>query len=575
MRKSPYWIAVGLSVLPLVAIGWLRAQEPAESKVSQADAPPLKALVYEIVDPWSKADGAAELLKAAGFEVEPLPLDESPWLLDADVIFLGSFVSEDPAYAAYMKKYGADLYNYVDKGHLLVQFTQADQTEAEPPFLPTTQGATRSDQDFDDAYILSPEHPMAQGLPTQPNGRIHTKGKGRTIWETFVHQSGFHVILAGDPEARFPGLMEGAYGQGRILLSAMWTDKTTSGEGADIASPEQKAFNEVFFKNLAAHALSIRNRTTPALSVTAAPAPPDEFIDGTWTMVVLPDTQVYSLRNPGLFTLQTHWVAQQREARDIRMVLQLGDIVNNNTPLEWERADSALNELLKGEVPIALVPGNHDYGPSGNASTRDTLMNEYLDFSEHSAQPTFGGAMEPGKLDNTFHTFEAGGKKWIVIALEWGPRDSTIAWANEVMKQHPGHRGVLITHAYMNNNDLRYDYTDTANPQHYNPHEYRTPGGVNDGEELWQKLVRHYDFAFAINGHVLGDGTGYLVSQNDTGTITHQILTNFQMRELGGEAYLRLFEFLPDGVTVRVKTYSPLYDDYLLEPDQSFTLKME
>jgi hypothetical protein len=114
-----------------------------------------------------------------------------------------------------------------------------------------------------------------------------------------------------------------------------------------------------------------------------------------------------------------------------------------------------------------------------------------------------------------------------------------------------------------------------VNPQHYNPHEYRTPGGVHDGEELWQMLVRKHDFAFTLNGHVLGDGTGYLASKNDGGRTTHQILQNYQMRRLGGESYLRLLEFLPDKRTVRVRTYSPLYDKYMLEPDQQFSLAMD
>lgn len=537
------------------------------------DPPQPKALVWEIADTWTHAQGATELLEAAGFEVAPLPLDQSPWLLDADLIFLGSFVSEDPAYADYMKKYGEDLYNFVDKGHLLVQFTQADQTESEPPFLPTTQGAKRCDQDFDKAYVLSPDHPMVQGLPLQESMAVMKEG-GRGVWECFNYQSGFEVILAGDTQAQFPALIEGAYGQGRLLLASLWTDKTHK-EGASISTPEQDAFNERFFANLAQHALAIRDRTAPPLSVTEAPAPPEEFEEGSWSLAILPDTQVYTLRNPGLFTLQTHWLARNKDRLKIQYALHLGDIVNNNSVLEWERAATSLNELLDGGLPIALVPGNHDYGPSGDASTRDTLMNNYLDPARHAAQPTFGGAMEEGKLDNTYHLFEGGGRKWIIIALEWGPRNETIEWANQVMDEHSDRTGILITHAYMNNNDRRYDHTDTGNPQHYNPHEYRTPGGVNDGQELWDKLVRRHNFAFAINGHVLGDGTGMLSTPNDEGGMTHQMLANFQMRQLGGKAYLRLLEFLPDGKTVRVKSYSPLYDSYLLEPDQNFELELK
>ena len=84
--------------------------------------------------------------------------------------------------------------------------------------------------------------------------------------------------------------------------------------------------------------------------------------------------------------------------------------------------------------------------------------------------------------------------------------------------------------------------------------------------------MRRHDFAFTLNGHVLGDGTGYLASRNDGGRTTHQILANYQMRTLGGESYLRLLEFLPDRRTVRVRTHSPLYDKYMLDADQQYTL---
>ncbi|MEX2217650.1 MAG: metallophosphoesterase, partial [Phycisphaerales bacterium] len=304
------------------------------------------------------------------------------------------------------------------------------------------------------------------------------------------------------------------------------------------------------------------------------PDAPPPFTPGAWTLAILPDTQVYALRFPGLFTAQTGWIALNRERLNIRLAIHLGDIVDKNTPREWQNARDSMR-LLDGAVPYCLVPGNHDYGPGGSASTRDTLLNDYFHFKPHAAQPTFGGAMEEGKLDNTFHLFEAGGREWIVVCLEWAPRDEAIAWANQLMEQHPARAGILVTHAYLNNNDLRYDHTDTVNPQQYNPHHYKTPGPVNDGEQLWQKLVRRHNFAFTLNGHVLGDGTGYLASKNDAGRTVHQLLSNYQLRPAGGEGFLRLMEFQPDGKTVRIKSYSPVFDTYLTAPDQQFEVTLD
>jgi hypothetical protein len=44
---------------------------------------------------------------------------------------------------------------------------------------------------------------------------------------------------------------------------------------------------------------------------------------------------------------------------------------------------------------------------------------------------------------------------------------------------------------------------------------------------------------------------------------------------IGGEGFLRILEFPPDGKTVRVKTYSPLYDKYLQDRSQQFSFQLD
>ncbi len=529
------------------------------------------AYVFEYADQWTRSSGAAGQLAHAGFEVAELPLDRSPLEMTVDLIFLGSFVSENPAYREYMKKYAADLYHYVEKGRLLVQMVQADQTEKSPPFLPSTLAARRADPDYAKAHILTPKSHLLQSL-SFPNNTFQFHQRV-TIWEAFVDQAGFEVIVAGDPDAQSPALMEGACGRGRIILSSLALDKTSFGTFGDPDSAI-KPIRAAFFRNLAAHALNVRLRQTKPLTITPSPQAVLDYVEGSWTFVLLPDTQHYSRTYPGVFLAQTAWIAQNHDRYRIAYVFQLGDITNNNTIGEWENARMALS-LMDGKVPYAFCPGNHDYGPNGVASSRETRMNEFLSYDHYQSWPTFGGAMTPGKMDNTYHLFQAGGYNWIALALEWAPQDETIAWANQIMARYPDRLGIMFTHAYLNNNDLRYDHTDKVNPQRYNPYESRTPGSLNDGQELWDKLVRKHNFVFVFNGHVLGDGAGYRADVNDLGRTVHQMLANYQMRTLGGEAYLRRLEFLPDGKTVQVKTYSPLYDKYLLTPDQQFPLKVD
>jgi hypothetical protein len=66
-----------------------------------------------------------------------------------------------------------------------------------------------------------------------------------------------------------------------------------------------------------------------------------------------------------------------------------------------------------------------------------------------------------------------------------------------------------------------------------------------------------------------------LASKTDTGITCQQMLSNYQFRDLGGEGYMRLLEFKPDGTTVQVSTYSPLYDSYLTDADQSYSFTLD
>jgi hypothetical protein len=297
------------------------------------------------------------------------------------------------------------------------------------------------------------------------------------------------------------------------------------------------------------------------------------FTPGSWSLVLLPDTQHYSQRFPGLFTLQTHWIAKNKDKYNIRYVFGLGDITNKNTNREWRHAAEAIGEL-DGRAPYALAAGNHDYTPHGDSNTGHSGINKFFPPSKFQKWPTFGGVMTPGDITNSYHLFSAGKTDWIVIVLQWAPSDAAVRWANEALAKHADRKAILVTHAYLYSDSTRYDFSKNGKSQKWHPHNYAGRGG-NDGEELWQKLVRKNNFALTFNGHVLNGGLGFLASNNDRGNVVHQMLVNYQMRQLGGEGYLRILEFLPDGKTVHVKSYSPLYDKYLDDAGNQFSFSLD
>jgi 3',5'-cyclic AMP phosphodiesterase CpdA len=323
-------------------------------------------------------------------------------------------------------------------------------------------------------------------------------------------------------------------------------------------------------------------------SVAAAPyddavfmdGPPAKLKPGAFTIAVLPDTQNYSEKYPKTFQAQTQWIVDQRRERNISCVLHLGDITNKNSVPEWKNAATALN-TLDGKLPYFLVPGNHDYSDGGRCTDRSTMLNDYFPVSKFKDLPTFGGVYdkEPQSMENSYHLFSVGKRKFLVLGLEFGPRKDVIRWANEVVARHKDREVILITHAYIYHDDTRYDWRKYGSKQKWNPHSYgvakANDDDVNDGEELWQQLVsKHDNFIMTLNGHVLYDGLARTTTTTDGGADVHQLLVNFQMRPNGGDGWLRLLEFSADGKSVQTYDYSPTLDQHNKSAQNEFSLKL-
>jgi predicted phosphodiesterase len=313
---------------------------------------------------------------------------------------------------------------------------------------------------------------------------------------------------------------------------------------------------------------------------------PPKPAKGSFTIAVLPDTQNYSERHPETYKAQTAWIAESKQDRNIACVLHLGDITNNNAPQEWQNAQAAMKQLdgapsSKQNVTYFMVPGNHDYSDGGGCRDRTTLLNDYFTVGQFQETPNFGGVYdkEPDRLENSYHTFSAEGRDFLVIAIEFGPRKDVVRWASEVAAKHKDRAAILITHAYMYYDDTRYDWKKYGKEQTWNPHNYpiakATGDDVCDGEELWNLLVgKHDNFILTLNGHVLRDGLARLTSTSPAGRKIEQILVNYQMRPHGGDGWLRLLEFRPDGKTVEVFDYSPVLKQRNEGPANRFSFQI-
>lgn len=296
------------------------------------------------------------------------------------------------------------------------------------------------------------------------------------------------------------------------------------------------------------------------------------------TFVLVPDTQTYAEKYPEILDAQVDWIV--KEADNIDLVIQQGDLTQNNNQEEWEVVQKAFSQL-DGKVPYVLAVGNHDMGsaPGLFADTRNTtLYNSYFPRSKMSRLPAFGGVFEEQKMDNAYYLLETGKHKWLVLTLEFGPRNSVLDWANKVVSDYPDRTVIVNTHSYMYSDSTRQGGKDYWQAQGYGIGKDTGANAVNNGDQIWEKLVKkHPNIRFVFSGHVLNGGVGTLISTNEAGYPVYQFLANYQEgvkgSENGGNGFLRILHLNFENNTLTMKTYSPYLDKYKQEEAQNFRIR--
>ena len=279
------------------------------------------------------------------------------------------------------------------------------------------------------------------------------------------------------------------------------------------------------------------------------------------TFVVLPDTQTYLEQCPEVFDSQIDWLVENHKKIDA--VLQVGDLTQDNSPVEWAYMQKAFNRIEKAGIPFSIAWGNHDIGSSpGKFSDvhNTTVANKYFPISSYSKKNYWGGSADDNTLDNYYINIKAGGCDWLILNLEFGPSNEALQWADSIIENNSDKLVILNTHAYLYCDSTLHDGEDWWLPQNYGIG--KEPGRtVNDGAAIWNKLLsKHRNVIAVFCGHILKSGVGTLVSKGDNGNKVYQMLANFQRgvegSKLGGEGYLRIVSFNRKTKQIDVKTYS-------------------
>ena len=307
-----------------------------------------------------------------------------------------------------------------------------------------------------------------------------------------------------------------------------------------------------------------------------------------FTLIVLPDTQGYAdVRHketqkhwPGIadqrscFFAQTEWIKKNKQKLNIGMVIHVGDITQTEYDEEWQIADKAF-KIIDNSVPYLLCSGNHDMGYSlqhrKTSYSRTSRFSSYFPPSRFTNnplyEPHFGREKnlhfrEEGKIENYYLYLRKGGMKFLILSLEFKPRDETLAWANKVVAQHTDYRTIVVTHCYLTSRKGQRSGADS----------YPVIG--NSGESIWKKFVSHHKNIFLVlSGHAMEN---LLTSKGRNGNTVHQVQADYWYWDIpeikAGSGYLRIMTFYPDKNIIDVQSYSPVLDRFLTRPKSKFSL---
>jgi hypothetical protein len=289
---------------------------------------------------------------------------------------------------------------------------------------------------------------------------------------------------------------------------------------------------------------------------TATPVPtPSNTPESTpmptpFSVVWLADTQTMSYYNyPGALTKMGQWIADQKESRNIRYVVQTGDAVDEGwIPKQWKSFDQ-LYDGFKDILPYFPIAGNHDVGIKWHG------YGPYLARPYVRSIPRYN-SFEGGRA--SFATFSAGGTDFLLLGAGWESELDAAGWMNDVLNRYPDRVAILLFHGYIN-----ADGTFT-----------------NMGQQMFDQVVsKHPNVRLVLCGHVRG--TGYRADDvDDTGDgkpdrRVNTMIYNYQHYDQNC-GQLRVLTFDPVTRSIEVMTYSPV-SDYFFRDDyfkaETFTLE--
>ena len=280
-----------------------------------------------------------------------------------------------------------------------------------------------------------------------------------------------------------------------------------------------------------------------------------------YSFAVIGDPQMINGYHPEHYAGIYDYVLANRERDNTKLAIVLGDLTERSKPEEWERAQAAVTRWQDADLPFTVIRGNpyHD---------REPLFNEYMGQLIRSQSD---GWFDNESMCNTYRELTVGDTKYLLLALDFGPDDDVLAWANGVCEQFPEHRVIVVTHGYLDNGGVLLkrgeDYVPDGGMAYH--------GAKNGGIEMWEKCFsQHKNIRMILCGHVGENGVEHSVRVGKHGNAVVEMLIDPQDidDQVTPTGMVATLYFSEDGNRVTVHNYSTVQGRYYGEP---FTVDME
>ncbi len=281
---------------------------------------------------------------------------------------------------------------------------------------------------------------------------------------------------------------------------------------------------------------------------------------GEFTIAIIPDMQDVTNYAPynWEFSAITQWLVDNAAAQNIVAVIGNGDSVTDPTvAAQWAVAKAAWDLLDATEIPYFVGIGNHDYTDI-TARTRAEFDTDYPQTRYTPAHAWFnGGFYEANHADNSWFTITVNSVAYLILNIEYSNpiRAAVLAWADNVLKDHPTTPALVFTHSL-----IRYAgaaYYDTA------------------VAHIWADILKHNNNVIYVGcAHAIDGAQTYRIDNNLWGHPIPQAMCNYQIRSdfSYGVPYIRLVSVRPTANLINVQAFSPSRRRLLTDAENKFSL---